>query len=103
MGRYLDGRVTAVVGTHTHVPTADEIVLPGGTAFITDVGMVGPAESIIGIEIPISLHRFLTGLPARFQVPSRGPCNFSAVMIECSSPHGLARTIQRLYLHYPPE
>ncbi|NLO73038.1 MAG: TIGR00282 family metallophosphoesterase [candidate division WS1 bacterium] len=103
LGRYLDGRVTAVIGTHTHVPTADETVFPGGTAFITDAGMVGPEESIIGVEIPISLHRFLTGIPMRFQVPNRGPCIFSAVMIESTRPQGLAESIRRLYLHYPPE
>jgi metallophosphoesterase (TIGR00282 family) len=103
LGRYLDGRVTAVIGTHNHVTTADERILPGGTAYLTDVGMTGPLESVIGVEIEVSLHRFLTGIPARFQVPSRGPCIFSAVMIECDLQNRLARTIQRLHIQFPPE
>jgi len=67
MGWYLDGRVTAVLGTHTHVPTADERVLPGGTAYQTDVGMSGPYDSVIGVEKELVLHRFLTGMPGKFE------------------------------------
>ena len=67
MGRYLDGRVSAVVGTHTHVPTADARILPGGTAYVTDVGMVGPMESIIGNDIESVLRRFTTGMPTRLR------------------------------------
>lgn len=68
MGRYLDGRVTLVVGTHTHVQTADECVLPGGTAYITDVGMTGPRDSVIGVSTDIILRRFLTEMPQQFVV-----------------------------------
>ena len=67
LGWYLDGRVTAVIGTHTHIPTADDRVLPGGTAYQTDVGMTGPFESVIGVQKEQIVQRFLTGLPARFE------------------------------------
>ena len=67
MGWYLDGRVTAVVGTHTHIPTADERVLPGGTAHITDVGMTGPYDSVIGVKKELVIARFLNNMPARFR------------------------------------
>jgi 2',3'-cyclic-nucleotide 2'-phosphodiesterase len=68
MGHYLDGRVTAVLGTHTHVQTSDARVLPGGTAYMTDVGMTGPLESVIGVRTAIIIQRFLTELPAQFEV-----------------------------------
>ena len=77
MGWYLDGRVTAVLGTHTHVPTADERVLPGGTAYQTDVGMSGPYDSVIGVEKELVLARFLTGMPGKFE-PARGDARMSA-------------------------
>ena len=82
LGWYLDGRVTAVLGTHTHVPSADDRVLPGGTAFQTDVGMSGPWESVIGVEREQVLHRFLTGMPAKFD-QAKGDPRMSATMIEC--------------------
>lgn len=72
MGRHLDGRVTAVVGTHTHVPTADARVLPGGTAYITDLGMTGPHDSVIGVHTETILRRFLTGAPGRFEPATEG-------------------------------
>jgi len=72
LGYYLDGRVTAVLGTHTHVQTADERLLPRGTAYISDVGMVGPRDSILGVEVESVVHKFLTALPARFEV-AKGP------------------------------
>lgn len=103
LGRYLDGRVTAVIGTHTHVMTADETVLPQGTAYLTDAGMTGPVESVIGIAVDISLHRFLTGMPARFEVPKRGPCILSAVVIESECKSHLARSISRIHTQFPPE
>lgn len=78
---HLDGRVSAVLGTHTHVQTADERLLPGGTAFISDVGMVGPRDSILGVEPEPVLHKFLTGLPVRFEV-ARGPVVFNAVYLQ---------------------
>src|SRR5690348_1219513 len=80
MGWYLDGRVSAVVGTHTHVPTADGRVLPGGTAYITDVGMVGPRDGVIGVDKDAVLKRFLTGIPHRFEV-AEGPVTFNSVAI----------------------
>jgi metallophosphoesterase (TIGR00282 family) len=97
MGRHLDGRVAAVVGTHTHVPTADSQLLPGGTAFVTDVGMVGPKESIIGNEIDAVLRRFITGMPVRLPVPEGpGPVQFNAVLVEIDQGTGMARTIERI-------
>lgn len=81
MGHYLDGRVTAVVGTHTHVQTNDAIVLPGGTAYLTDLGMTGPWYSVIGREIKPVLKKFTTGLPAKFDV-AEGPCVLEGAIIE---------------------
>ena len=81
MGWYLDGRVTAVVGTHTHVATADEHVLPGGTAFITDVGMTGPHGGVIGMDKEAIIRKFIGGMPARFEVAS-GDVQMNAVLIE---------------------
>ncbi|MGE5630897.1 MAG: TIGR00282 family metallophosphoesterase [Caulobacteraceae bacterium] len=81
MGWYLDGRVNAVLGTHTHVQTADERVLPQGTAYITDVGMTGPLNSILGVEKEIIIEKFITGMPARFEVAS-GDAVLGAVKIE---------------------
>jgi 2',3'-cyclic-nucleotide 2'-phosphodiesterase len=95
MGWYLDGRVTAVVGTHTHVPTADEAVLPGGTAYITDVGMTGPYDSVIGIEKEAAIKKFLDQLPARFEV-AKGGVRLSAALIEADAETGKARSIQRI-------
>ena len=100
---YPGRRVTAVIGTHTHVVTADETILPKGTAYLTDAGMTGPVESVIGISIEISLKRFLTGMPARFEVPQRGPCILSAVVIECGTDSRLARSIKRIHTQFPPE
>ena len=97
LGWHLDGRVTAVVCTHTHVPTADERVLPGGTAYITDVGMSGPYDSVIGVEREMVIHRFLTGAPAKFEAAKGNP-KMCAVVIECDGGTGRAHSIQRLML-----
>jgi metallophosphoesterase (TIGR00282 family) len=94
MGWYLDGRVSAVVGTHTHVPTADERILPNGTAYITDVGMTGPHDSVIGMEKGAIIKRFLDGLPARFEVAT-GDIQMNAVFIEVDSLSGRAVSIAR--------
>jgi len=94
MGRYLDGRVSAVIGTHTHVVTADEQILPGGTAYITDVGMTGPHDSIIGMEKGPVIKRFLDGLPVRFEVAT-GDIQMNAVLLEVDSVGGRAISIQR--------
>jgi len=97
MGRYLDGRVAAVLGTHTHVPTADACILPGGTAYVTDVGMVGPTDSIIGNEIDAVLARFLTGMPHRLPVAERSPTvQFNAVLVEIDETARRARSCGRV-------
>ena len=97
MGWYLDGRVTAVLGTHTHVPTADTRILPNGTAYQTDVGMSGPFDSVIGVQKEQVLQRFLTGLPGRFEA-AKGDPRFCGVLIECNQETGKATSIQRLML-----
>jgi metallophosphoesterase (TIGR00282 family) len=94
-GWYVDGRVTAVAGTHTHIPTADEIVLPHGTAYITDVGMTGPYESVIGVKKELVVEKFLTGMPTRFEAAS-GDVRLCAVVVECDDKTGHATRIQRL-------
>jgi 2',3'-cyclic-nucleotide 2'-phosphodiesterase len=93
MGWHLDGRVSAVVGTHTHVPTADARVLPKGTAYISDIGMTGPRDSIIGMSLQTVMPRFLTQLPTRFAVAD-GPVSFNAVLIEAERGSGHARSIE---------
>ena len=97
MGWHLDGRVTAVLGTHTHVPTADERVLPGGTAYQTDVGMSGPYDSVIGVERDLVLHRFLTGTPGKFEAAKGNP-KMCAALIGCDAATGRATSIQRIML-----
>jgi metallophosphoesterase (TIGR00282 family) len=95
MGWHLDGHVTAVVGTHTHVQTADERLLPKGTAYLTDVGMTGPHDSIIGMEVEPSLARFLNGMPAKFE-PATGNARLNAVVIEADERTGRATRIARI-------
>jgi len=97
MGWHLDGKVTAVVGTHTHVQTADERVLPRGTAYLTDVGMTGPHDSIIGVEIDAALGRFLTGLPAKFETATGNP-RLNAVIVDADEQTGRANSIERVSL-----
>ncbi len=99
-GYFMDGKVSAVIGTHTHVQTADEKILHGGTAYITDVGMTGPDNSIIGIEKEQVIQRFLTNMPVRFET-ARGEGIFSAVVVEIDEKTGNASAIQRLQLRYP--
>lgn len=96
-GWYLDGRATAVVGTHTHVPTADARVLPEGTAYVTDVGMTGPYDSVIGVEKEAVLLRFLEDRPARFR-PARGDARLAAVLIEADPETGRSTSIRRIEL-----
>lgn len=105
LGWYLDGRVTAVVGTHTHVTTADERVLPNGTAYITDVGMTGPHDGVIGMERSAIIKKFLDGLPTRFEV-ANGDVQMNSVLIETldDAPRNdagrlRAKSIERLRLH----
>ena len=97
MGWYLDGRVTALLGTHTHVPTADSRVLPQGTAYQTDVGMTGPYDSVIGVQKEQILQRFLTGIPSRFDA-AKGDPRFCGALIECDPATGRASSIQRIML-----
>jgi metallophosphoesterase (TIGR00282 family) len=95
MGLYLDGRVSAVIGTHTHVATADERVLRGGTAYLTDVGMTGPHNGVIGMDKDAILRRFLSGQPARFEVAS-GDVQMNTALIDVDEDTGRARAIERL-------
>ncbi len=95
MGWYLDGRVTAVVGTHTHIPTADQRVLPGGTAYITDVGMTGPYDGVIGVQKELVLGKFLSNMPVRFE-PATGDVRLCGVVVECDDVTGRARDIKRV-------
>ena len=95
MGWHLDGKVTAVVGTHTHVQTADERMLPKGTAYLTDAGMTGPHDSIIGVEVEPALSRFLTGLPSRFETATANP-RLNGVIIDADEATGKATDIERL-------
>ncbi|MBI2913248.1 MAG: YmdB family metallophosphoesterase, partial [Chloroflexi bacterium] len=96
MAYYLDGRVSAVLGTHTHVPTSDTRVLPKGTAYVSDVGMVGALDSILGMETEPIVQRFLSQLPARFAPVERGPAVFNAVLVQIDPDSGRALSIQRL-------
>ncbi len=95
LGWYLDGRASLVFGTHTHVPTADARVLPGGAGYVTDLGMVGPRDSVIGMDREISLQRFLTGLPHRFKV-AEGVVTFNSVLARIDGHSGTATTIERI-------
>lgn len=94
LGWHLDGRVTAVLGTHTHVPTADERILPGGTAYQTDVGMTGPYDSVIGVQKEAAIGRFLYGMPTRLEPASENP-RLASVIIEADETTGKAVSIRR--------
>ncbi len=95
LGWYLDGRASAVIGTHTHVQTADERLLPGGTAYLTDAGMTGPHDSVIGMQKEVAIERFLTQRPKRFQT-AKGDPRLSAVLIEVDEASGKATKIERV-------
>ena len=97
LGWYLDGRVTAVLGTHTHIPTADQRILREGTAFQTDVGMSGPYDSVIGVETELVLARFLTGMPGKFEAAKGNP-KMCAALIACDGATGRASRIERIML-----
>jgi len=97
MGWHLDGRATAVIGTHTHVQTADERILPKGTAYLTDAGMTGPHDSIIGVTIEAALGRFLNAMPAKFEAASGNP-RLNAVLITADAASGRATAIERINL-----
>jgi metallophosphoesterase (TIGR00282 family) len=95
MGWFLTGKVSAVLGSHTHVQTADERVLPGGTAYITDVGMCGPTESVIGVKKELVLRRFLTHMPVKFEVAG-GPVVVQGALVDVDPESGRAEGIRRL-------
>jgi hypothetical protein len=97
IAHHLDGLVTAVVGTHTHVPTCDQRILAKGTAYCSDLGMTGPYDSIIGVEKEAVLHRFLTGMPSRFET-AKGDPRFAAAVIDADPETGRARAIDRMLL-----
>jgi 2',3'-cyclic-nucleotide 2'-phosphodiesterase len=97
LGWYLDGRITALLGTHTHIPTADERILPNGTAYQTDVGMSGPYDSVIGVEKELVLARFLTGMPGKFEAAKGNP-KMCAALISCDGATGRAHQIKRIML-----
>jgi metallophosphoesterase (TIGR00282 family) len=97
MGRYLDGRVSAVIGTHTHVQTADEQILPGGTAYITDLGMTGPHDGIIGIESSLVLTRFLRAIPVHFE-PAKSDVRLNGVVVEIDEQTGRSTSIKRIQI-----
>ncbi len=100
MARWLDGRVTAVVGTHTHVQTSDARVLPKGTAFITDAGMTGPHDSVIGVEAELAIRRMRTGMPVRFET-AQGGVRIEGAVIECDAESGLSSSIEALRVPFP--
>ena len=94
MGWHLDGRVSAVIGTHTHIPTADERVLPGGTAYLTDSGMTGPYDSVIGVEREPILRKFMTSMPVKMEA-AKGRVELRGAIVEIDEPSGRARSIRR--------
>jgi metallophosphoesterase (TIGR00282 family) len=96
LGRYLDGRVSAVVGTHTHVGTIDTRILPNGTAYVTDIGMVGPLDSVIGDDVDSVVHSFVTKMPHRISV-GKGKASFDAVLIDIDADSGKATDITRIH------
>ncbi len=101
MGWHLDGKVSAVIGTHTHVPTADERVLPGGTAFLCDAGMCGPLDSVIGSQIEPVLERFKTAMPTRFGI-GRGTVRVNGALVEVETATGRAVSIERVTRYWEP-
>lgn len=98
LGYYLDGRVSAVVGTHTHVQTADETILPGGTGYLSDLGMTGPIHSILGVKPENILRRMTTCLPTRFEVPTDGLCKLEGALLDLDKKTGKCIKIQRIRL-----
>ncbi len=97
-GYYVDGKATAIIGTHTHVQTADNRILSNGTAYITDVGMTGPLNGVIGVEKDNVINRFINGLPSRFNPVENGDIQFSAVILNIDSQTGKAKEIRRIYI-----
>jgi metallophosphoesterase (TIGR00282 family) len=99
MGMYVDGRISAVAGTHTHIQTADERIFPGGTAYITDAGMTGPYDAILGVEKEAVIKRFQTGLPVRFEVDKKGRTQLNALFVDVDEKTGNAVKIKRILIN----
>ncbi|MBM7572099.1 TIGR00282 family metallophosphoesterase [Aquibacillus albus] len=99
MAWYLDGRVSAVVGTHTHTQTSDERILPNGTGYISDVGMTGPYDSILGVERDAVIKKFLTNLPVRFEVPKKGRMQLNGILIDIDNKSGRAENVERILIN----
>ena len=97
LGYYLDGKVTAIFGTHTHVQTADEKILPNGTGYITDIGMTGPEHSVIGMDVKASIKRFETTLPERYRI-AEGKCIFNGVIFDIDDNTSKVKDIKRIYM-----
>ena len=102
MGRFLDGRVSAVLGTHTHVQTADEAILPKGTAYLTDLGMTGPKDSVLGRDVESVLRKFVTGMPSQFKVATED-VRFEGALLDVDEQSGKAKRIQRLQVAFGSE
>ena len=100
LARWLDGRVTAVIGTHTHVQTADARVLASGTAALTDAGMTGPHDSVIGVEAELAIRRMRTGMPVRFQ-PAEGGVRIEGALVDCDAATGRATTCETVRIDWP--
>ena len=98
VGFFLDGKVSVVAGTHTHVQTADEQVLPGGTGYITDLGMVGPKQSVLGVKPEIIIGRMRTGMPARFDVPDTSECILNGCIFDVDDKSGKTLSTERICL-----
>jgi len=97
LGWYLDGRVSALLGTHTHIPTADYKILPQGTAYVTDVGMIGPVDSVLGVEKETIIKKFLTDSPIVFKIPEKGEIEVNAIYLEIEDKSGLVSNIEKVY------
>jgi metallophosphoesterase (TIGR00282 family) len=98
LGWYLDGKISCMVGTHTHIQTADERILPNGTAYITDLGMVGPWNSVLGVDKDLVIKKFLTGLPTKFNLAD-GVNVFCAIVVQINDKTGIAEKITRIMKH----
>lgn len=99
MGYYVDGRVSAIVGTHTHIQTADERILPEGTGYITDVGMTGPYDAVLGVDKDVIINRFTTQLPVRFTVDKTGRNQLNGVLMTIDSKTGLTKAVERILIN----
>ena len=100
MGFYLDGKITAIWGTHTHVQTADSRILPQGTAYITDLGMVGALDSVLGVSSELVIEKFLTAMPVKFEIVEKGTCIYCGIIIDIDDKSNKVTNIERIYNKY---